>query len=129
MFGSPACAGTAGSGRPVLLELSLARLGAHPAPTRRGPAECVPPRPAVPTVARAPGRPARPSRRPEWLGPDQRITSGPAAIAAALKGRIHGCTRTLRGNVRFLLHRGRRPYMALGNVSCDANFGRCAENG
>src|SRR6516165_10133881 len=31
-----------------------------------------------------------------WLGFDQRITSGPAAIAAALKGRIHGCTRTLR---------------------------------
>src|SRR6516165_6256188 len=31
-----------------------------------------------------------------WLGLDQRITSGPAAIAAALKGRIHGCTRTLR---------------------------------
>src|SRR5262249_54554201 len=24
-----------------------------------------------------------------------------------------GCTRTPRGNVRFLLHRGRRPYMAL----------------
>ena len=30
-----------------------------------------------------------------WLGPDQRITSGPAAIAAAFKGRIHGCTRSL----------------------------------
>ena len=28
-------------------------------------------------------------------------------------GRIHGCTRTLRRKVRFLLHRGRRPYMAL----------------
>jgi len=27
-----------------------------------------------------------------WLGPDQRITSGPAATAAAFKGRIHGCT-------------------------------------
>jgi hypothetical protein len=31
---------------------------------------------------------------------------------AAFKGRIHGCTRTLRRYVRFLLHRGRRPYMA-----------------
>src|ERR1700752_1413858 len=30
------------------------------------------------------------------VGTDQRITSGPAAITAALKGRIHGCTRTLR---------------------------------
>src|SRR5258708_34350921 len=38
---------------------------------------------------------------------------GPAAKAAALKGRIHGCTRTLRADVRFLLQRGRRPYMAL----------------
>jgi hypothetical protein len=27
-------------------------------------------------------------------------------------GRIHGCTRTLRRKVRFLLHRGHRPYMA-----------------
>src|SRR5215510_3772846 len=32
----------------------------------------------------------------EWLGPDQRITSGPAATAAAFKGRIHGCTRPAR---------------------------------
>jgi hypothetical protein len=31
-----------------------------------------------------------------WLGPDQRITSGPAATAAAFKGRIHGCARTFR---------------------------------
>jgi hypothetical protein len=30
------------------------------------------------------------------VGTDQRITSGPAARTAALKGRIHGCTRTLR---------------------------------
>ena len=35
------------------------------------------------------------------FGTDQRITSGPAARAAAFKGRIHGCTRTIRGNVRF----------------------------
>jgi hypothetical protein len=27
------------------------------------------------------------------MGPDQRITSGPAAKAAAFIGRIHGCTR------------------------------------
>src|SRR5262245_6550870 len=69
------------------------------------------------------------------IGTDQRITSGPAARTAALKGRIHGCTRTLRTTARFpsctagavhtwlhpnashnrqipLLHRGRRPYMA-----------------
>src|SRR5712692_9344402 len=32
---------------------------------------------------------------------DQRITSGPAARTAAFRGRIHGCTRTLRKNVRF----------------------------
>src|SRR6202521_6467580 len=48
------------------------------------------------------------------VGTDQRITSGPAAKTAAFKGRIHGCTRTLLSNVRFLLHRGRRPYMAHG---------------
>src|SRR3954471_16896080 len=48
-----------------------------------------------------------------WLGPDERITSGPAATAAAFKGRIHGCTRTLRKKSdSFPLHRGRRPYMA-----------------
>jgi hypothetical protein len=35
------------------------------------------------------------------FGTDQRITSGPAARTAAFKGRIHGCTRTIRGNVRF----------------------------
>src|SRR3954447_15267016 len=48
-----------------------------------------------------------------WLGPDQRITSGPAATAAAFKGRIHGCTRprSLKCPI-FPLHRGRRPYMA-----------------
>jgi hypothetical protein len=55
------------------------------------------------------------------VGTDQRITSGPAATAAASRrgvifhattGRIYGCTRTLRRKVRFLLHRGRRPYMA-----------------
>src|SRR3954468_2587678 len=51
-----------------------------------------------------------------WLGPDQRITSGPAATAAAFKGRIHGCTRphSLKCPI-FPLHRGRRPYMALTN--------------
>jgi len=36
-------------------------------------------------------------------GTDQRITSGPAATTAAFRGRIHGCTRTLRGNVLFPL--------------------------
>ena len=48
----------------------------------------------------------------------QRITSGPAAIAAALKGRIHGCTRTnSRKRQILLLHRGRRPYMAQSCVA------------
>src|SRR6266700_6935142 len=32
------------------------------------------------------------------------------AILQAKTGRIHDCTRTLRRYVRFLLHRGRRPY-------------------
>jgi hypothetical protein len=54
----------------------------------------------------------REEERVVLVGTDQRITSGPAAKTAAFKGRIHGCTRTLRSNVRFLLHRGRRPYMA-----------------
>jgi hypothetical protein len=35
------------------------------------------------------------------IGTDQRITSGPAARTAALRGRIHGCTRTLRTTARF----------------------------
>src|SRR5260370_41796684 len=62
----------------------------------------------------------RRSENPSWanarkervllFGTDQRITSGPAAIAAASRseailqaktGRIHGCTRTLRKEVRF----------------------------
>jgi hypothetical protein len=34
-----------------------------------------------------------------------------SGLTAALKGRIHDRTRTLRSDVRFLLHRGRRPYM------------------
>ena len=38
-------------------------------------------------------------------------------ILQAKTGRIHGCTRTLRRYVRFLLHRGRRPYMAHRVVS------------
>jgi hypothetical protein len=54
----------------------------------------------------------REEERVVLVGTDQRITSGPAAKTAAFKGRIHGCTRTLRRYVRFLLHRGRRPYMA-----------------
>jgi transposase len=48
------------------------------------------------------------------FGTDQRITSGPAARTAAFRGRIHGCTRTISLKRQiFLLHRGRRPYMAL----------------
>jgi hypothetical protein len=38
------------------------------------------------------------------------VVMGP--VLHSKTGRIHGCTRTLRGNVKFFLHRGRRPYMA-----------------
>ena len=43
------------------------------------------------------------------IGTDQWITSGPAAKAAALKGRIHGCTRTFREKVRFFSLAPRAP--------------------
>ena len=47
------------------------------------------------------------------------------AILQAKIGRIHGCTRTLRRKVRFLLHRGRRPYMALfRQIAALHHFGR-----
>jgi hypothetical protein len=32
------------------------------------------------------------------IGTDRRVTSGPAARTAAFRSRIHGCTRTIRGN-------------------------------
>src|SRR5262245_37591521 len=50
------------------------------------------------------GKPAmsHPSKeRVLLIGTDQRITSGPAARTAAFRGRIHGCTRTIRRTVRF----------------------------
>src|SRR5438128_9127746 len=50
------------------------------------------------------GKPAKCHARKErvlLVGTDQRITSGPAATTAAFRGRIHGCTRTIRKNVRF----------------------------
>ena len=58
-----------------------------------------------------------------WLGPDQRITSGPAATAAAFKGRIHGCTRprSLKCPI-FPLHRGRRQRAGALLISVDAFF-------
>jgi hypothetical protein len=43
------------------------------------------------------------------IGTDQRITSGPAARTAAFRGRIHGCTRTLRANVQFFSLAPRAP--------------------
>ncbi len=52
------------------------------------------------------GKPAKghaSKERVVLIGTDQRITSGPAARTAAFRGRIHGCTRTIRGNVRFSL--------------------------
>jgi hypothetical protein len=36
------------------------------------------------------------------VGTDQRITSGPAATTAALRGRIHGCTRIVSQKVQIL---------------------------
>src|SRR6516225_2929517 len=48
-------------------------------------------------------------RRPYMIGTDQRITSGPAATAAAFRGRIHGCTRTFRGHARFFSLAPRAP--------------------
>ena len=59
------------------------------------------------------------------FGTDQRITSGPAATVAASRWR-QAFTRKQAAymaapehsqNVRFLLHRGRRPYMAR-QVTC-----------
>ncbi len=47
------------------------------------------------------------------------IATGQAS--ARKTGRIHGCTRTLRRKVRFLLHRGHRPYMALFVISLRCN--------
>src|SRR5271154_7017905 len=54
------------------------------------------------------------------FGTDQRITSGPAATAAASDGGKPPAENrpytwlhpNASQNVRFLLHRGRRPYMA-----------------
>src|SRR5438876_4958292 len=49
------------------------------------------------------GKPASCHARKERVllfGTDQRITSGPAARTAAFRGRIHGCTRTIRKKVR-----------------------------
>ena len=46
--------------------------------------------------------------------------SGCIAMEASLQakiGRIHDRTRTLRRIVRFLLHRGHRPYMTLLDIS------------
>src|SRR5205085_3398334 len=43
------------------------------------------------------------------VGTDQRITSGPAATAAAFRGRIHGCTRIVSRKVRFFSLAPRAP--------------------
>ena len=43
------------------------------------------------------------------IGTDQRITSGPAATTAALRGRIHGCTRIVSRKVRFFSLAPRAP--------------------
>src|SRR6516162_306827 len=58
------------------------------------------------------GKPAMCHARKErvlMIGTDQWITSGPAARTAAFKGRIHGCTRTFRGSVRFFSLARRAP--------------------
>ena len=43
------------------------------------------------------------------VGTDQWITSGLAATTAAFTGRIHGCTRTFRGNEGFFSLAPRAP--------------------
>jgi hypothetical protein len=73
------------------------------------------------------GNPPSDNRPYTWLHPNasqkRQIPLAPRApsihgciatevILQATIGRIHGCTRTLRRKVRFLLHRGHRPYMA-----------------
>jgi hypothetical protein len=58
------------------------------------------------------GKPAMCHARKErvlLVGTDQWITSGPAATAAALKGRIHGCTRIVSRKVRFFSLAPRAP--------------------
>src|SRR5262249_32549792 len=45
----------------------------------------------------------------ELIGTDQWITSGPAATTAALRGRIHGCTRIVSRKVRFFFLALRAP--------------------
>src|SRR5229473_1149949 len=52
------------------------------------------------------------------FGTDQRITSGPAARTAAFRGRIHGCTRTIRGTVRFFSLAPRAPSIHGTNRTC-----------
>jgi hypothetical protein len=50
--------------------------------------------------------------------------SGRIASEASLQaktGRIHDRTRTFRSIVRFLLHRGRRPYMTHRSLSAPRN--------
>ena len=54
------------------------------------------------------GRSTRGKNACFW-GTDQRITSGPAARTAAFRGRIHGCTRTFRQDVRFFSLAPRAP--------------------
>jgi hypothetical protein len=44
------------------------------------------------------------------------------ASLQAKTGRIHDRTRTLRSSVRFLLHRGHRPYMTLSGLSGTPTF-------
>src|SRR6516164_10939415 len=58
------------------------------------------------------GKPAMCHARKErvlLVGTDQWITSGPAARTAAFRGRIHGCTRTFRQDVRFFSLAPRAP--------------------
>jgi len=58
------------------------------------------------------GKPASCHARKEGvlvIGTDQWITSGPAARTAAFRGRMHGCTRTFREDVRFFSLAPRAP--------------------
>src|SRR3974377_1695205 len=72
------------------------------------------------------GKPAWGHARKErvlLIGTDQRITSGPAARTAALRGRIHDCTRIVsqKGRILFSCTAGAVPTWHFASICCDAS--------
>src|SRR5262245_50307680 len=65
--------------------------------------------------------------RAELIGTDQWITSGPAATPAALRGRIHGCTRIVSRKVRFFSLARRAPSIH-GKYCCKTLFALLIKN-